>query len=295
MAELLLEGSRGEEVRRLQRNLNAALADQVVILDGKNILPLETKTGIFGKRTKAAVMQFQRDFKLKLVDGKVGDDTRKALAMRVLVIEGTISRNPNPSPVTPQPSPLPRPSVTPVVPTPTPTAANKHWLFQAQPAAGLTPPPFFSTAGPSASVLTGQVSFGIVYRTASEGPHWEFGGAFQPSFNSQNSPTDPRYTLQLQGSVTYADPYSRGRFHTALFGQVLLLTNLAPTSFAGGVQVGGQISLDIIEDKWNIFSQAGVQLAGQWTLCGQAGGCAGQLTFGPVFTVLGTTIQWDLQ
>jgi phage shock protein C len=44
----------------------------------------------------------------------------------------------------------------------------------------------------------------------------------------------------------------------------------------------------------NIFSQAGVQLAGQWTLCGQPGGCAGQLTFGPVFTVLGTTIQWDL-
>jgi hypothetical protein len=235
MAELLLEGSRGEEVRRLQRNLNAALANQVIILDGKNILPLETKTGIFGKRTKAAVIRFQRDFKLKLVDRKVGDDTRKALAMRVLVIEGSISRNPNPSPVAPKPSPR-RPSVTPVVPTP--PSGNKHWLFQAQPATGLTPPPFFSTAGPSASVVTGQVSFGIVYRTASEGPHWEFGGAFQPSFNSQNSPTDPRYTLQLQGSVTYADPYSHGRFHTALFGQVMLLTNLAPTSFAGGVQVG---------------------------------------------------------
>ena len=74
MAELLLEGSRGEEVRRLQRNLNAALANQVIILDGKNILPLETRTGIFGKRTKAAVIQFQRDFKLKLKDGKVGDE-----------------------------------------------------------------------------------------------------------------------------------------------------------------------------------------------------------------------------
>jgi len=42
-----------------------------------------------------------------------------------------------------------------------------------------------------------------------------------------------------------------------------------------------QISLDIIEDKWNIFSQAGVQLAEQWTLCGQPGGCAGQPTFAP--------------
>jgi len=44
MVELLREGSRGEEVRRLQRNLNAALANQVVILDGKNILPLEMGT-----------------------------------------------------------------------------------------------------------------------------------------------------------------------------------------------------------------------------------------------------------
>jgi peptidoglycan hydrolase-like protein with peptidoglycan-binding domain len=293
MAQILIEGSRGEEVRRLQGNLNVALAKQKIILDGQNILPLEPD-GKFGRRTKAAVEAFQRDYKLKKVDGKVGNETRNALAMRVLIISGTVSRNDNPSPG-PSPGPSP-PSPRPVVPppvVPTPVPLSKNWLFQAQPAFGLTPPPFFPTSSPGSSVLTGQITFGLVYRIASEGPHWEFGGGLQPSFNSRNAPTDPRYTLQLQGSVTFADPYSHGRFHTALFGQVLLLMNLAPTSLGGGVQVGGQISLDIIEDRWNIFSQAGAQLAGQWTLCDQSGGCAGQLQFGPVFTVLGTTIQWD--
>jgi peptidoglycan hydrolase-like protein with peptidoglycan-binding domain len=294
MAEILIEGSRGEEVRRLQRNLNVALGKRTIILDGQNILPLETQTGIFGKRTKAAVEQFQRDYKLKKVDGKVGDETRNALAMRVLIISGTISRNANPSP-SPGPQPpvvvVPKPVVpTPVVPPPVP--ANKNWLFQAQPALGLTPPPFFTTGSSGSSVLTGQITFGLVYRTASEGPHWEFGGAFQPGFNSRNQPTDPRYTLQLQGSVTFADPYSHGRFHTALFGQVAVLMNLAPGSLGAGAQVGAQFSLDIIQDRWNIFSQAGV--AGQWTLCDQSGGSAGQLLFGPAFTILGTTIQWDI-
>jgi peptidoglycan hydrolase-like protein with peptidoglycan-binding domain len=298
MAELLIEGSRGEEVRRLQRNLNVALAGQVVIVDGYNVLPLETQTGIFGKRTKAAVERFQRDFKLKKVDGKVGDETRGALATRVLLIEGTVVRNPNPTPTKPVPPPPtpPPPRVIVVPPPPTPPPATKSWLFQAQPALGLTPPPFISSSsGPGSSVVQGQVTMGIVYRTASEGPHWEFGAALQPSFNSQNSATDPRYTLQLQGSATFADPYRRGRFHTALFGQVLLISNLAPASLAGGVQLGGQISVDIIDDKWNLYSQAGVQALGQWTLSAASGGNAGQVSFGPVFTILGTTIQWDIK
>lgn len=301
MAELLIEGSRGEEVRRLQRNLNVALAGQQVIVDGSNVIPLETQTGIFGKRTKAAVERFQRDFKLKKVDGKVGDETRGALATRVLVIQGTVSRNPTPAPSKPGPPSPPTPQqprviVVPPPPPPPPPPTTTSWLFQAQPALGLTPPPFISSpSGGGGSILQGQVTMGIVYRTASEGPHWEFGAAFQPSFNSQNSATDPRYTMQLQGNVTFADPYRRGRFHTALFGQVMLITNLAPASVAGGVQLGGQVSVDIIDDKWNLYSQAGVQALGQWTLSGASGGNAGQVSFGPVFTVLGTTIQWDIK
>jgi hypothetical protein len=303
MAEFLIEGSRGEEVRRLQRNLNAALANQTIMLNGQNILPLETQTGIFGKQTKAAVEQFQRDYKLKIVDGKVGGETRKALAMRVLIISGTVSRNPNLSLGLPQLSlklpqtslQLPEPGMVvppPAAPPPTPAAHKKSWLFQLQPAVGYTPSPFVSTGSGGSSVVAGQLNLGFVYRTASEGPHWEFGCAFQPSFNSQNAPTDPRYTLQLQGSVAYADPYSKGRFHSALFAQVLMVTNLHPASIGAGVQVGGQISVDIIADKWNLYSQAGLQLIGQWNLYG---GHAGQLNFGPVFTILGTTIQWDIK
>ena len=290
MAQLLIQGSRGEEVRRLQKNLNAALCNRPVIVDGKNIMPLDAD-GDFGRLTKAAVIAFQSDYKLRKIDGKVGDETRNALATRVLVITGTITRNnqvppPPPSPRPVQPQPTPSPIVPPVIIPPSP---SKNWLFQAQPAAGLTPPPWLGSGG---AIWQGQVALGLVYRTASDGPHWEFGGAFQPSFNSQNSPSDPRYTMQLQGSVNFADPFSRGRFHTALFGQVLLVTNLSPGSFALGGQVGGQISVDIIDDKWNLYSQAGLQLLGTWDLNGPS---AGQLTFGPVFTILGTTVQWDIK
>jgi peptidoglycan hydrolase-like protein with peptidoglycan-binding domain len=301
MAELLLMGSRGEEVKRLQKNLNVALAGQQIFVDGRSIMPLETHSGIFGKNTKAAVERFQRDYKLKLVDGKVGDETRTALAMRVLVITGSITRNPTPPPPPPPPNkPANTPSNKPAPPPPPPPPAvvqppppSGSWVFQAQPAFGITPPPFVGAGSPS-TIYQGQLTAGFVYRTAKEGPHWEFGGALQPSFNSVNNATDSRYTLQLQGSVTYADPYSKGRFHTAIYGQVLAIASLSPTSLGGGLQLGGQFSVDIIDDKWNLYGQAGVQGLGQWTLSGASGGQPGQFGFGPVF-VLGTTIQWDIK
>jgi hypothetical protein len=132
---------------------------------------------------------------------------------------------------------------------------------------------------------------GLVYRTASEGPHWEFGGLLQPSFNSTNSSTDPRYTLQVQGNVAYADPWAAGRFHTQLFAQVVLIQNLLPKSTVAGLQLGGQVSVDIIADRWNLFLQGAA--AGTWDLHDDSGNQAGQLLFGPQLT-LGTTIQWGL-
>jgi hypothetical protein len=74
----------------------------------------------------------------------------------------------------------------------------------------------------------------------------------------------------LQGNVADADPFSKGRFHTQLFGQVLLLQNFAPSSTVAGLQLGGQLSVDIISDRWNIFAQ-GV-LAGSWVLHDDSGG-----------------------
>lgn len=282
MAEILITGSKGEEVRRLQVNLNAAIGKRYGYL---------VSDGTFGPRTKAAVEYFQRHFRLRKIDGKVGPVTRAALATRILLLQGQMTRNVSPPPGPPDPPGPPKP---PSPPAPSPVASAKPpspFLIQLQPAVGLTPPPFLATgAKPASSVMAGQLAMGIVYRTAPEGPHWEFGGAFQPSFNSQNSSTDPRYTLQLQGSVAYADPFGKtDPFHAQLFSQVILLQNLAPSSTAVGVQLGGQLSVDIIDDKWSLFAQGA--LVGQWTLHDDSGGQTGQLLFGPQFT-LGTTIQW---
>lgn len=293
MAETLRYGSRGEEVRRLQQNLNGAIGQRY------GMLALD---GIFGDDTKQAVERYQRDFQLNSIDGIAGSETRNALATRVLTVQGGMTRNNTPQPppqLVPQfrqvqQTPTPTPTPAPPVPTPAPPASP--FLIQLQPAFGITPPPFASRSpgppppiGPS-TLVAGQLAIGFVYRTASEGPHWEFGGAFQPSFNSRNQATDPRYTLQLQGSVAYADPLASDRFHTSIFVQVVGLQNLAPATTALGLQLGGQISVDIIADKWNLFAQGVV--AGQWTLH-DSSGPAGAVQFGPQFT-LGTTIQWGL-
>src|SRR5664279_4417475 len=89
MPEILRQGSRGAEVRRLQKNLNAAIGCQhgMIAVDG-----------IFGPRTKRAVEDYQLDFQLNLVDGIVGPETRTALATRVLIIQGNMSRSGSPSP-----------------------------------------------------------------------------------------------------------------------------------------------------------------------------------------------------
>lgn len=70
MANLLSVGSRGPEVVTLQTKLNAQLFPR----------PNLTADGIFGAKTKAAVIAFQRQAGI-LVDGIVGPQTRGALGM----------------------------------------------------------------------------------------------------------------------------------------------------------------------------------------------------------------------
>jgi hypothetical protein len=277
MPETLRFGSHGDEVRRLQTNLNAAIGKQYgyLIPDGK-----------FGPLTKTAVERFQKHFKLRYVDGIVGPETRAALATRALIIGGTITRNASPTPPKPGPKPTPVP---PFPRPPSPTASL--FLLQLQPAFALTPPPFLPSGQSPTPIASGQLAMGIIYRTASEGPHWEFGGGLQPSFNTKNTSTDPRYSIQLQGSVAYADPWSKDRFHSQLFAQVVFVENFAPSSTILGAQLGGQISVDIIADRWNLFVQ-GV-LAGTWVLHDDSGGQAGEWLLGPQFT-LGSTLSWGL-
>lgn len=66
---LLTIGDRGPDVEELQSKLNLALAIDV------------DQDGIFGKDTRAAVMEFQRRNGL-VVDGVVGKNTAKALGMK---------------------------------------------------------------------------------------------------------------------------------------------------------------------------------------------------------------------
>ena len=63
---LLKSGARGGDVASLQKSLNEKMGGKLDV-DGK-----------FGKKTRAAVEQFQREHNLK-VDGLAGEETRKAL------------------------------------------------------------------------------------------------------------------------------------------------------------------------------------------------------------------------
>lgn len=304
---ILKLGSKGDDVLRVQKSLNEALKKQYQHIP---------ETGVYDQATKDAVIFFQRHFRLKGIDGEVGDETRAALATRVVVITGTIGRNylfqhqPR-APhfgvgklhldpdlfITNGDTVIPRPFVlgsgsgagsssgSGTAPAP----AKSHWLFQAQPQQQVTLPPIvFSDPAHGAApgtVTSGVISLGFVYRTAADGPHGEFGITPQFLFNSQSATTDPKYTLQLQASATFADPWAKGRFHSALFLQAVGLVNLAPYSAGLQIAPGAQLSVDIIEDRWNVFVQG--TLANQWNFTN------GQYALLPG-VVLGSTIQWEL-
>lgn len=311
---ILKLGSQGDDVRRVQVNLNAALAKHYHHIK---------ESGVFDQSTKDAVIFFQRHFRLTMIDGEVGDETRTALATRVVVISGTISRNFLYRPHQPRAASfgvgklhldpdlfitdgdrvIPRPLVLGSgsgsgsssgtgTGTGTGTAsapAKSHWLIQAQPQQQVTLPPIvFSDPahGPApGSVSSGAISLGFVYRTKADGPHGEFGLAPQVLLNSRNTAMDPRYSVQLQASATFADPWAKGRFHSALFLQAVGLVNIAPYSAGFQLAPGAQLSVDIIEDRWNVYVQG--TLANQWNFT------TGQYSLLPGF-VLGSTIQWEL-
>lgn len=306
---ILKVGSHGDDVLWVQKSLNEALKKQYHHVN---------ESGVYDQATKDAVIFFQRHFRLKGIDGEVGDETRAALSTRVVVITGTISRNyvyqyqpraphfgvgklqldPNLF-ITNGDTVIPRPLVlgsgsgasggSSSGTSSSSAPAKSHWLFQAQPQQQVTLPPLVFPnpgSGPApGSISSGGISAGFVYRTAADGPHAEFGLGPQFLFNSRNTATDPKYSLQLQASVSFADPWAKGRFHSALFLQAVGVMNFAP--FSGAVQVapGAQLSVDIIEDRWSVFVQG--TLTNQWTLP------TGEYSLIPGFA-LGSTIQWDI-
>jgi peptidoglycan hydrolase-like protein with peptidoglycan-binding domain len=81
MARLLHEGITGQDVRELQDQLNRAVPP---------VPPLKVD-GIFGPRTKASVLAFQKAHSLK-TDGLVGPETSSVLAANHVIRNADIKK-----------------------------------------------------------------------------------------------------------------------------------------------------------------------------------------------------------
>jgi peptidoglycan hydrolase-like protein with peptidoglycan-binding domain len=281
--QTLRRGSSGAAVQALQHALNAR---PYITVD---------EDGIFGPLTEQAVKLFQSRVGL-VADGVVGPKTDALLWTRV------VSANVNVTTPVGAPRPLPPPAgtrpPTPVRPPPpsslgAPPASGAGFVQQVSiggqvalaPWLVLPPGPAGAAAGP---IWSGTVSYALVYRTKSEGPHVEL--ALNPQFavNSRVQSTDPRFTLQVNGQVTFADLVAPGRFHlvSPFFQLTALLATTPGASFGAGGAIGNQVSFDLISDRLQINLQGGI--AAQWSNLG---------TPGASFTVggqaaIGTTVQF---
>jgi hypothetical protein len=265
MPKLLTQGSAGPDVRKLQHALNARPYLHLV------------EDGIFGPRTESAVIQFQRRVHL-VPDGIVGPKTEALLWARVVTananvgvpLSGSLSPpqqvGPGKTPSPPLKLPLPPPAgVRP------PGGAGVVQQVSVGGQVLLAPWLVVPSSGGGAPgpIWSGTVSYTLVYRTASEGAHVEF--ALNPQFavNSRVQATDPRFGLQVNGQVTFADLLARDRFH--LISPFLQLTaSLAATpgiSFGSGFAIGNQVSFDLISDRLQITLQGSV--AAQWSNMGR--------------------------
>jgi len=291
MTNYLVRGCTGPQVAKLQKVLNQRIRNPLLRIP-------EPQFGIFGPKTEAAVRDFQYCSKLK-VDGIVGPRTWAALLTRVILFDATVGRKvpASPTPGTPSPVASPPPdagrqgqssagapqgaAATQLAP-----ASGASTVIQIQPGVQYAAQPWvFSGSTRPGAVWSGPISIGLVYRTADKGPHIEFGPSLQLGVNSRSQPDDPRYTIQGNLQLTFADLVAPGRFHLlSPFLQASAVGNLDPATFAVGVSAGNQVSLDLTQDgNVNIFVQGSV--AAQWNLSN------GQFTLGPQ-GILGATIQF---
>jgi peptidoglycan hydrolase-like protein with peptidoglycan-binding domain len=297
MPDLIRRGSTGEKVKDIQKAINARPATGQPKLD---------VDGVFGEQTEAAVKQLQRRSGL-IVDGIVGPKTSLAIFTRVAIVEGQLQRRDTPGTTTPAPTS----NGTPVAPTPAPaTPANPSGssattgtattstsapstagtVIQLQPngIASFKPwiyrgPPGSTTPG---NVWSGSINLGLIYRTAKDGRHFEFGPSLQFNVNSRSQGDDPRYSFAGNVAITYADLVAPGRLHLiSPFFQGSFVWNADPQSKVLGLAAGDQISVDIIEDRLSIFGQFGV--VANWDLNHGAFSLGGQ-------GVLGLTLQHDI-
>jgi len=281
MSTYLRRGSSGTKVRALQHALNAR---PYISLD---------EDGQFGPNTEAAVKAFQRRVRLD-ADGVVGPKTDALLWSRALIANVRVQ-----APVTGLGTPRSPSLPPPLPPAPPPGAPNAPPStgagFIQQVSVGgqisLTPwlvSPAPSPGSPTAPIWSGVISYALVYRTKSEGPHVEL--ALSPQFvvNSRNLATDPRFGIQVNGQVTFADLVAPGRFHlVSPFLQATAAAAVDPgTTFGGGFAIGNQVSFDLISDRLQLNLQVGI--GAQWSNLGRPDSSFSVLGTGAV----GTTVQF---
>jgi len=257
----LRKGSSGPEVKALQHALNA-----------RPYLHLK-EDGIYGAQTESAVREFQRRVRLA-PDGIYGPKTDALLWTRVVqadVVHTLPVAAPTNNAATQNNKPpiSSGPSTTPAS-TPSSGAGIVHqvsvgsqvtltpWLVRPMPTPGT----------PSGAIWSGVVSYSLVYRTASQGPHVELALNPQILINSRVLSSDPRWTMQLNGQVTFADLVAPGRFHLiSPYLQATAAGSFGPgAGFGGGFAIGNQISFDLIPDRLQIQLQGNV--GAQWSKIG---------------------------
>lgn len=283
MAKTLRRGSSGPEVRALQHALNARPYLTVA------------EDGVFGPLTEQAVKLFQRRVRLT-ADGVVGPKTDALLWTRV--VDANVNVTTPLGLIRPPPPPTGTRPPTQVKPPPpsrsgAPPAGGAGFVQQVSLGGQVALAPWLvvpsAPAGAAAGpIWSGTISYALVYRTKSEGSHVEL--ALNPQFavNSRVQSTDPRFTLQVNGQVTFADLVAPGRFHlvSPFFQATALLATTRGSSFGAGGAIGNQVSFDLISDRLQITLQGAV--GAQWSNLGTPGASfsvGGQ-------AAVGTTVQF---
>lgn len=287
---LLVKGMEGEDVRDVQRKLNARLGLEQKLAED----------GIFGDNTDTAVRDFQHRNDLD-VDGKVGDQTRDALNTKLAVVMVKVDSGPQSS------------SLLNRMLDQGQNALNsqqsqqggisdawKRWfidrhtqgpfltlgddqdssgtgqkspggdqtpkgdrIYQIQGQFGRTLRPFRNWTpqdGWNATRPDGFWSWGAVFamtwRTSQEDRHWEYGPLVQVSRNY----ADPAWSTQVAFSVLYADRWHLGRWHLGSFyTQPSLTVPVLRNHLTATVPLGYQASFDVVKDgNCNIFVQGQV-------------------------------------
>jgi len=255
---LLHKGMGGEDVRDVQRKLNAR---RVNVLDeaGKRARPLEVD-GNFGTDTEKAVRLFQGRNHLEPngnVDDRTWDALNTVLAVATVTAEprpkfgsllnhmldeaekglkgrdGRISlrmRQPGSERNTPGPYLRPPDSIRPI------PGGDRIYQIQGQQGRVLQPFP----TGPFSRAL----QIAATWRTSQEDRHWERG----PFLQLQQNFIDPKWQIQAGVSVLYADLVHLGPWHLASFyTQPTLTLPLFHNHWGLSLPIGYQASVDLTE------------------------------------------------